>query len=147
MVATYRVAVVFLIVKSYSPGGAHMHSRLIRGSSILPASARRDQFSRFSATYCPYGNIVNFLRTSQIYFCFKNTLKNAIQTNGREKPLTHPLPFGRIVPHLIHPSSADSTWLIHAISHNYATRSPFVTMRWLSFTPKLPLPFDDLYPI
>jgi len=30
-----------------------------------------------------------------------------------------------------------------SLSHNYATKSPLVTMRQPKFTPKLPLPFND----
>jgi len=47
--------------------------------------------------HCLYGNTVGFLCTSQIHFCFKNTLKNAIQTNGREKTQT-PLLLGMCTP-------------------------------------------------
>jgi len=52
--------------------------------------------------YCPYENTDNFSRTSQIHFCFKNTLKNGIQTNG-ETPQTF-LPLGYVDTHLIYSS-------------------------------------------
>jgi len=35
--------------------------------------------------HCLYENIVNFSHTSWIHFRFKNTPKNAIQTNGGRK--------------------------------------------------------------
>jgi len=53
-------------------------------------------------THCPYGNIVSFSLTSRIHFCFKNTLKNAIQTDGKT-PKTSPS-LGAPRPHLIHSS-------------------------------------------
>ena len=58
----------------------------------------------FPTIHCPYGNIMNFSRTSQIHFCFKNTLKNAVQTEGDEKRPKPFFPLRHIDLHLIHPS-------------------------------------------
>ena len=49
-----------------------------------------------------YRNIVNFSRTIRIHFCFKNTLKNAIQTDGEKKPQNLLFPLGHVDPHVIH---------------------------------------------
>jgi len=48
--------------------------------------------------YCMYENTVNFPCRSQIHFGFKNTLKNAIQTNKGGKILNHLLPLGVVDP-------------------------------------------------
>ena len=44
--------------------------------------------------HCQYRNIVNFPCISQIHFYFKNTLKNATQTNGGVKPQNFHSPWG-----------------------------------------------------
>jgi len=73
---------------------------------------------------------------------YKNTLKNAIQTSGGETPIPS-LQLRECEPCLIHPfvdwshsppqMTAQS---VHALSHNYATRSLLVTMGCSTFTPK-----------
>jgi len=48
------------------------------------------------------GNIANFLRTSRIHFCFKNTVKNAILIDGGKPPLSlrHVDPSNTFIPRL-----------------------------------------------
>jgi len=97
--------------------------------------------------YCPYGNIVNFARTSRIHFCFKNSLKNVIQTSGKKNPQNLPFPLGTLTPHLIHQCLSRphlATRLVHTLSHIYATTSSLVRMGCPTFTPKLPVcPFPS----
>ena len=57
-------------------------------------------------------------------FLFKNTLKNAIQTNEGEKRPKHPLPLGRRGSHLIPQTASRST---QPFFHNSPTRP---TDRW-----------------
>ena len=53
--------------------------------------------------YCSYGNIVNFLRTSRVHFCFKIHSKTPFKPMGRKTQDLH-LPLGMWIPHLNHPS-------------------------------------------
>ena len=88
----------------------------------------------------PCGNTVNFLHTSQVHFCFKNTLKNAIQTNGEKSPKP-PLPlWGMWTPSntpmpepTTHQTTARS---VQTFTDNYTTKSPLVTMGCPTLIPK-----------
>jgi len=68
-------------------------------------------------------------------------------------PPNSPFLLEYVNPHTIHeclgrPHSPrqTTTRLVHALLHNYATKSPLVTMGCPNFTPKLPLSFDDSHP-
>jgi len=53
----------------------------------------RKKINNDSVIYCLYKNIVNFSRMSQVNFCFKNPLKNVIQTNGEKNQRNPPSPW------------------------------------------------------
>jgi len=88
--------------------------------------------------YCLYGNVVNCWHTSQICFFYKWILKHYSNQWTRKPPQPSPeknLRFGACRPHLIHqclfpshlPPQA-AAQLLHALSHNYATKSILVIM-------------------
>jgi len=84
---------------------------------------------------------------------YKNTFKNAIQANGDEKLPKPPTPLGAHGPHLIqtscdrpHSPPQMTTRSVHALSHNYATKSPSVTNGCPTFTTKQPLPLRQSQP-
>jgi len=100
----------------------------------------------FPMTHCPYGNIVNFSHTSQIHFCW--TMRHSW---GRKFPETSqtPLPLAARQPSSNTPMPGPSTLntsnnssISSCTAHNYATKSPFITMGQCKSPPKLPLPLQ-----
>jgi len=87
---------------------------------------------------CPYRNIVNFSHTSRIQFSANTMLFHPFKWLGAQMlkiSRNSPFPLGRMDPHLIHqcldlPHSWRQTTArsVHAFPHNYATKSPLVTM-------------------
>jgi len=100
--------------------------------------------SLLHTTYCAYGNIVNFSRTSQIHFCAKNTPFSYSNQWGKKIPQTAPslghLDLCLIHPFLHQPHSLPKTtaWSVHTLPHNCATKTPLVTMGRPKFAPKPP---------
>jgi len=72
---------------------------------------------------------------------------------GTTNPQNHPFHLRHVNPNLLHPCrdqphspppTTDRS--LHTFPHNYATKSPLVTMIRPKFTPKLLIPFDDNHP-
>jgi len=88
--------------------------------------------------YCPYGNIINFSRTSRIHFSYKIRHWN-YWANGAKRPQNPPLLEARGPPCNTgwpHSPSQTTARSLHALPHNYATKAPLVTMLRSKFTPQ-----------
>ena len=107
--------------------------------------------------YNPCANIVNFSCTSRIHFWANNTSFHPFKWMVTQMPKNarnSPFPLRHVDPNLIHqclgPSRSPhqtTARSMYALPHNYATKTPLVTMGHPKFTPTLPLPFDDHHPI
>jgi len=108
---------------------------------------------------CPWSlpgrMVIRTTRTSWIHFCFKNILKNAIQTNGPENPSKPPLSLGGYG----FPSNTPIPWLtpltipngISIDSCNFAQLCHKVPIGYNGmphiYSQNCPFLFDNLHPI
>jgi len=111
---------------------------------------RKDNEMSIPTMYCPYGNIIDFSRTSRIHSCYKIRHCNH-WANGGKRPQNPPISLDARGPHLIHECLGDPTHHAKRQLDRFRyfrtairTKSALVTMRRPKFTPKnCPFPFDD----
>jgi len=102
-------------------------------------------------TYSPYGNILNLSRMSRIHFCAKSRPLHHWNKWKQKLPITPFSPLGTQTPSntwmpkptpLTTPNDSSIAQSVHALPHNYATKSPLVTMGYPKVTHKTaPSPF------
>jgi len=92
----------------------------------------KSQQQTFPTIYWPYGSLINFSGTgkyiSLLQMSIKTPFKPMIQENAKL-----PLPSEDVD----HPKRQLNWSTQYALSHNYATKSPLITMGHHEFTPKI----------